>query len=265
VTVPTEPAGALVELADAQPSVALEALAAPGAPIIVVAPHPDDETLGCGAAIASALASGRDVWIALLTAGTASHPRSEVLPPNGMGALRLLEFARACTRLAEDRHMGPPRAHGTLQSRFLGFEDTKVPREPKELSHAVERLAALAMGTGARTLWSPWVGDPNRDHEAAAVLSALLARALAKRGRPMVHRAYAVCGRFGRMPGDASPLVWPFDCPDGRLAKKAAMAEYRSQLTPLIPDDPEGFIMPPKLVAHFAEAPEIFLDPVVGA
>jgi LmbE family N-acetylglucosaminyl deacetylase len=252
-------------LADAQPRVTVEALAAPGAPVLVISPHPDDETLGCGAAIAAALASGRDVWIALLTAGTASHPRSEVLPPDGMGALRLLEFARACARLAEDRRAGTPRLRGLLNSRFLGFEDTKVPRDAAELSEAVDQLAALATATEAGTLWSPWIGDPHRDHEAAAVLGALLARELATRGRPLEHRAYAVWGRFGPLPGGSSPLVWPFDCHDGRSAKKAAMAEYRSQLTPLVPDDPEGFVMPPRLVAHFAEAPEIFLDPSVRA
>jgi len=264
VNVPTEPTGALLSVAARAPTVPLDSLAAPDAPVIVVAPHPDDETLGCGAAIAAALASGRDVWIALLTAGTASHSRSRAVPPEAMGALRLLEFARASAHLAAARSPSAGRRSGTLRSRFLGLDDTKVPVDPAGLDLARSSLVALALETGAATLWAPWRGDPHADHVAADALARLVADALTAAGHPVRHLAYAVWGRFGTGPAGCDGGVWPFDCPVGRMAKVAAMAEYRSQLTPLIPDDPDGFVMPPRLVAHFANAPEVFLDPAVS-
>ena len=35
--------------------------------VLVLAPHNDDETLGCGASIAKHIAKGDDVWVCTLT------------------------------------------------------------------------------------------------------------------------------------------------------------------------------------------------------
>ena len=40
-----------------------------GGPVIVVAPHPDDETLGCGATIMQKLAAGTPVHVVIATDG----------------------------------------------------------------------------------------------------------------------------------------------------------------------------------------------------
>ena len=44
-----------------------------GRPLLVLAPHPDDESLGCGALLAQAFA-GAGAHVACLTDGAASHP-----------------------------------------------------------------------------------------------------------------------------------------------------------------------------------------------
>ena len=44
-----------------------------GRPLLVLAPHPDDESLGCGALLAHGLA-GPGAHVACLTDGAASHP-----------------------------------------------------------------------------------------------------------------------------------------------------------------------------------------------
>ena len=45
-------------------------------PLVVLAPHPDDETLGCGALIFDAASRGADCHIICVTDGSRSHPRA---------------------------------------------------------------------------------------------------------------------------------------------------------------------------------------------
>lgn len=63
---------------------------------LVLAPHPDDETLGAGALIAHTAACGRLVAVAYLTDGTGSHPAGT----RGLGAARQVEARKAVGRLA---------------------------------------------------------------------------------------------------------------------------------------------------------------------
>ncbi len=55
-------------------------------PTVVVAPHPDDETLGCGVLIAAKRRLGAEVAVVFLTDGAASHPQfgSDRLAPSGV-------------------------------------------------------------------------------------------------------------------------------------------------------------------------------------
>src|SRR5262245_24685447 len=45
-------------------------------PVLVLAPHPDDESLGCGGLIAACQAQGHPVHVLVLTDGAGSHRRS---------------------------------------------------------------------------------------------------------------------------------------------------------------------------------------------
>lgn len=71
---------------------------------VVIAPHPDDEVLGCGAAILAKTAAATPVRIVFVTDGTASrHPAR--LSPTAIGRLRRLEATAAAAALgvsAED-------------------------------------------------------------------------------------------------------------------------------------------------------------------
>src|SRR5690242_8053393 len=44
-----------------------------GGPIVVVAPHADDETLGCGGLLAACVREGLSAHVILVTDGTGSH------------------------------------------------------------------------------------------------------------------------------------------------------------------------------------------------
>ena len=80
-------------------------------------------------------------------------------------------------------------------------------------------------------------------------------------GRTWHRYDYAVWGRFGEA-GSTVPAhrVRRFGAAPWQSRKRAAMACYRSQLTRLIDDDPDGFVMPPALVEHFASHDEIFVE-----
>ena len=91
----------------------LEQILAPGG-VLVLAPHPDDESLGCGGLIAAALAAGRRLGVVFLSDGAASHPGH---PAAALRAMREAEARAALTRL------GAPDG----AARFLGLPDSRVP------------------------------------------------------------------------------------------------------------------------------------------
>lgn len=79
---------------------------------IVVAPHPDDETIGCGATIARKRMAGTDVMVVVVTDGRHSHHSEQISPPQ-LAAIRAQESLDGCAVLgvAGDR------------VRMLGFEE----------------------------------------------------------------------------------------------------------------------------------------------
>lgn len=261
MSVPTTADGELVALAGTRPPASFADIVAPTGSVLVLAPHPDDETLGCGAAITAALAAGREVCIALLTNGELSHPNSKSHPRDELIVLRLDEFAKATARLVEGAagHGGgsPP---GRLRSVLLALADGHVPSEGAGLVSVASDIAELARSIEARTLWSTWAGDPHCDHRAASAVAGCIGAQLHDRGEELRRYEYAVWGRFGRMGQIVRPeQIFPFPPGVYSRAKTEAMAAYESQLTRLIKDDPQGFVMPPDLVDHFATHPEIFL------
>jgi LmbE family N-acetylglucosaminyl deacetylase len=70
---------------------------------LVLAPHPDDETLGCGALIARKRAAGAPVRVVVAGDGSSSHP-SSALDVATRVRMRADEVARACEILGVPEH-----------------------------------------------------------------------------------------------------------------------------------------------------------------
>ena len=66
-------------------------------PAIVLAPHPDDETLGCGGLIALKRKLGVPVTVVFMTDGALSH--AHLVDPDELRARRRIEAAHACSAL----------------------------------------------------------------------------------------------------------------------------------------------------------------------
>src|SRR5262249_47206300 len=122
--------GALLRaLSNRAPVRSLRALVGEG-PVFVLAPHPDDESIGCGGRTAAGPAAGIPVFVRLLTDGRTSHPGSEAFPPERMGAIRRQEALRAL------RVLGVPPQH----VRFEGLTDGTVLFYPKEAAAVAARI-----------------------------------------------------------------------------------------------------------------------------
>ena len=223
------------------------AVIAPGR-AFVLAPHPDDESLGCGGLIAEACARGDPPIAAVLTDGTQSHPKSRLYPAQRLREAREAEALQATARL------GLP-SHCVL---FLRYADTRAPSDGAALLDAAARVAGLIRQHGCGVILAPWRHDPHCDHEAAHRIATLAA---AQAGVP--HRAYPVWG-LTLAPDtvlDSPPRGLRLDITRHRAAKREAILSHASQYAGLIGDDPDGFQMRPDFMALFDTDTELYLEP----
>jgi LmbE family N-acetylglucosaminyl deacetylase len=216
---------------------------------LVLAPHPDDESLGCGGLIAACCTAGRPPVVAILTDGSGSHPGSLEYPPARRAALRGKEVTEAVG------HLGVPVEHLIL----LGESDGHAPREGAAFGLLTRRLAAWIVAFDCTTILVPWRHDPHRDHEAAALIGEAAARFANVR-----LLAYPVWGwmlpRDGTV-ADHSLRGWRFDIQAYLPAKRRAIAAHASQAGRVIHDDPSGFELPKELLQIFDQPWETFLLP----
>ena len=215
---------------------------------LILAPHPDDETLGCGGLIAAVCATGIPPVVVILTDGSASHPNSRMFPPSTLAKRRERETLQA-TQL-----LGLPKQNLF----FFRQPDTKLVRKGPEFNRIVRRAAAIGRKHGCGLVVGPWAGDPHCDHEAAARIAA----AVAESGQWRL-LSYPVWGWLR----DPEALVdeprqggWRLNISGFSSLKAQAIAAHASQYGDLITDAPEGFRLPKNLLSIFARPYEVFID-----
>ena len=114
-----------------------------GRGLVVIAPHPDDESLGCGGLIAGWRARGNDARVVVLSDGTGSHPNSRAYPPERLRLLREHETLAACHVLGlSPRHVT-----------FMRLPDRFLPSEGPTARETAARIATIRPR-------SPWRGLP---------------------------------------------------------------------------------------------------------
>ncbi len=236
--------GTLLRVAERAPAIDIGDLAGDG-PVLVLAPHPDDETFGCGAAIVAASRAGRSVIVVAVTDGNASHPNSAAYPPERLAALRREELSGAVDTLTGGRGL----------ALFLGYDDQRAPSSGPRMVEAARRLSEVVTHHRPTALWTTWRHDPHCDHRAAWALGRHVA---ARHGR-LGFWEFPVWGRFLRASVPHPGRLRRFDATPFRAEKRAAIACHASQTTRLIADDPEGFVMEAATQAHFLDSPELFM------
>ena len=233
--------------ADALPFADLEQLLGRGGAVIV-APHPDDESLGCGALISEAAAAGRSVRIIVLSDGTRSHPNSKAFPRERLRALREEEARRAANALGVD----------APQITFVGLPDGRVPVAGADAGRASAAIVRAIEQAGAEALFVTWRHDQHSDHQAAYAIARSAQHRLAR----IRLFEYSIWGRGVPFETDLNmpPRGWRFASRGHRDRKRAAILSHRSQTSGLISDDPEGFTLSPGMIEDILARDEIFLE-----
>ncbi len=126
---------------------------------LVVAPHPDDETLGCGGTILRKLSLGANAHVVLMTDGSGSH---RGMPPQELVQRRSTEARAACAALGIDSD----------RVTLLAFPDGRLSEHE---SAAASRLTELLQTLQPKQVFAPYRHDNHPDHLATtrAVVSAI--------------------------------------------------------------------------------------------
>ncbi|PZN93114.1 MAG: PIG-L family deacetylase [Alphaproteobacteria bacterium] len=196
--------------------------------LVIIAPHPDDDILGCGLLIDAARRAGWRLLVVALTDGQASHPNSARWPAAALGRLRRGEMRRGLARLGA----------GRVPLRFMGWRDGALAVDGSAL-----RLRQLLHAVGATNVVAASPVDHHPDHRAAWQLARIATSA-----RWCRLHAYEVWAR------SETPQRPHFAA--GKAAKRWAMAAHRSQVTGYIADDPEGFVFAAPILRRLIESGE---------
>lgn len=214
---------------------------------LILAPHPDDESLGCGGLIAACCAASRPPVVAILTDGSLSHPNSRRYPPARLATLREQEATEAVGILG----LPPDRLI------FLRVPDTRAPDCGPLFESIVCRLGQVVQTFGCSSILAPWRFDPHGDHEAAAGVAAELARSSGIRLRSYPVWGWTLADDAEVAEDDVKGWRLPIATQAG--AKRRAIAAHASQYGGLITDDPAGFRLPTELLRALEGEWETFL------
>ncbi|MEJ7831408.1 MAG: bifunctional PIG-L family deacetylase/class I SAM-dependent methyltransferase [Nocardioides sp.] len=211
--------------------------------VVVVAAHPDDESLGAGGLMVAAHDRGLAVRLLVATAGEGSHPASRTMPPARLADLRRRELDAATSVLA-------PGTDPVL----LGIADGEVDQHEPVLT---ERLVSM-LGDARRTLVvAPWRHDGHPDHEAAGRAAAAAA---ARTGARLLE--YPIWFWHWAEPGAAPwQRMRVLELDHEAVARKGrAISAHRSQTRSLSDLAGDEVLLGPRLLAHFGGESETYVE-----
>lgn len=171
-----------------------------GSRVLVVAPHPDDETLGCGGTLALLRRRGCSVRVLVVTDGAAGDPAHYV---DDVVAVRQAECRAALAQL------------GVEDVSFLGEPDGALTVHPG-VRHA---FAQAFIQFRPDWVFAPAALDYHRDHVA---VSLGIAEAWRRHGHGCRLFYYEIWAPL--------PITHVVDVSEGIAAKRAALAQYQLPL-----------------------------------
>jgi LmbE family N-acetylglucosaminyl deacetylase len=168
--------------------------------VVVLAPHPDDECLGCGGMLAFHAERGDDPAVVFLTDGAAGDPTGRA---RDLAAVRRREAAAALREL------------GVARITHLGFPDGRL----EEAHELPGRIVGILEHEKAELVYAPSLLECHADHLAAAEAATLGVAA-----HPNIRvLLYGV--------NTAVPANELYDVSRFRAKKDAALRRYESQLS----------------------------------
>jgi LmbE family N-acetylglucosaminyl deacetylase len=223
------------------PQLSASELVPPGSRAVIVAPHPDDEVLGCGGLMAQLALLPREVLLIAASDGENSHAPGSAWTPALLGQVRPAETAAALACLGM-RRIAVLRA---------GLPDGGVARHRTRLEAMLR-----AHLRPSDVLFASWRLDGHPDHETVGMAAASAARATGCSLLEMPIWAWNWSA-----PGDGN-IAWrrarKLLLDDAALIKKsAAIRCYRSQIEA---DASTGnpAVLQQRDLAHFRRRYEVF-------
>ena len=198
--------------------------------IVVFAPHPDDETLGCGGTIARRISEGYEVQIVILTDGRnaflASFGIESEPTPSELKDIREAEVKRATKILGV-----------TEDSLFLlGFEDGSLSQNK---GRAQEKVCNILSSNTPAEVYFTYEKDLNMDHRVTSrvVRSSIEELGLETRGYrySIEQKQPRVVPSLGSLFNKSQNSVIRVDVSRFLPLKKKALGEFKSQIEIISP------------------------------
>ncbi|MDQ1427838.1 MAG: hypothetical protein QOK39_1314 [Acidimicrobiaceae bacterium] len=209
---------------------------------VVVAPHPDDEVLGCAGLMQRLAQKGVPLTIVAVTDGESSHPDSPTVTRSVLAALRTFERGMALERLGI-----------VAQIYRLGLPDGGVAAHSADLAACLRGLLAPQVLCVA-----PWEHDGHPDHDAAGAA----AHEASSAGGATLLRSMIWTWHWAAPDDPRVPWLRARRLPlsQGETSgKQRAIATFASQIAPLSNQPGDETILPQGVVAHFQRSHEVFL------
>lgn len=220
-------------------------------PVLIVAPHPDDECLGCGGAIALLRSHRYQVQILVMSDGTKSHPNSI-----HYAAPRLKQLRESET-LAAMAHLNV----GQSCIRFMQMPDGAIPTAGStDFETSVNECQKYLISVNPKIIFVPYRYDPHPDHRATweIIQTAILRSGLFPRWLeypiwdwdPTQRQNHTLSGM----------KTWCLDISEVVELKQQSIDLYRSQTSSLIDDDPGGFQLTSGMLNKLCQPFEIYFE-----
>jgi LmbE family N-acetylglucosaminyl deacetylase len=219
---------------------------------LVIAPHPDDESLGCGGLIASLRQSGIAVHVIFTTDGSMSHPESQNTTAIGRCKMREQEAINALAIL------------GVEESRVTFFrgQDSALPAKgEKGFTGFVAQMKGIIDTIQPGLVLVPYEFDPHRDHRASWQITV---EALEEYPEAAIWQYLIWLYTLGK-DQDVEPLT---TIPGGiqylpmrsfKQLKKKAIIQHHSQLDLEVFEDPKGFMLKDEVLQNFYGDKEYYI------
>ncbi|MGC1630655.1 MAG: bifunctional PIG-L family deacetylase/class I SAM-dependent methyltransferase [Gelidibacter sp.] len=236
------------------PLLAIEQLNAQIASSLILAPHPDDEALGCGGMITYLRQQNVPVWICFMTSGGASHPNSKKYTQDKLMQLREYEALESCKILGVEQSniifLREP------DSQLNKLSDQKIVEVGVEISH-------LIVGNDITSIFLPWRRDVHPDHETTYRIGIKAVRQVSREVQIIEYPIWMWHHfRCENWPVQGEMELFRLNVEAVLEIKRASINAHQSQTTGLIDDDANGFMLKEELLRPFLTPFEyFFIDP----
>jgi LmbE family N-acetylglucosaminyl deacetylase len=217
---------------------------------LVVAPHEDDATLGCGGLILSKRLEGGPVDILYVTDGSASHPLHPVLTPDALAKQRRSEALSAARTLGVE----------LCRTHFLDARDGTLDRLSRpETDALVDRISQVLVRTRPDEIFLPCRRDCSSEHDATFILVRCALERSSLKPRLLEYPIWSLWAPQHLVrPLVASRRIWRVAFSGYEQVKRSALGCFRSQVEPAPPW--EQPVLPRSFVHVFGSPEEFFFE-----